>query len=150
MSRAPPLANASRLIFKAGLLPLLLTRQVPLTVLVAAAGRRWMAEEDFQASKSPAALDEHQVRRRASWHRRVTLAMLALAFVTIAALAEHAQPPPPGMIPLARNEIASLSASLITRSGHGTGHRLRWSAWRRRHQHTARTCHCQRQAERDP
>jgi hypothetical protein len=40
------------------------------------------------------------------------------------------------MIPLTRNEIASLLASLITRSGHRTGHRLRWSAWRRHHQHT--------------
>jgi DDE superfamily endonuclease len=28
----------------------------------------------------------------------------------------------------------------------GTGHRLRWSAWRRRHQHRAKTSHYQRQA----
>ena len=53
-------------------------------------------EEDFQARKGLAALDEHQVRRWTSWYRWVTLAMLALAFLTIAALAEHAQPPPPG------------------------------------------------------
>jgi SRSO17 transposase len=125
-------------------------RRVPLAALVAAAGRRWTVEEDFQASKGLAALDEHQVRRWTSWYRWVTLAMLALAFLTIAALAEHAQPPPPGMIPLTRNEIAFLFASHITRSGHGTGHRLRWSAWRRHHQHTARTCHYQRQSERDP
>jgi hypothetical protein len=34
--------------------------------------------------------------------------MLALAFLTITAAAEHAQPPPPGMIPLTRHEIARL------------------------------------------
>jgi SRSO17 transposase len=42
---------------------------VPLAVLVGAAGRRWMAGEDFQASKGLAALDEHQVRRWTSWYR---------------------------------------------------------------------------------
>src|SRR5216683_1194103 len=97
-----------------------------------------------------AALDEHQVRRWASWYRWVTLAMLALAFLTVAALAEHAQPPPPGMIPLTRNEIASLLASLIIGPGHDARHRLRWSAWRRRHQYTAQTCHYRRQSESDP
>ena len=125
-------------------------RRVPLAVLVAAAGRRWTVEEDFQAGKGLAALDEHQVRRWTSWYRWVTLAMLALAFLTIAALAEHAQPPPPGLIPLTRNEIASLFASVITSPGHSAGHRLRWSAWRRHHQHTARACHYQHQAARDP
>lgn len=125
-------------------------RHVPLAVLVAAAGRRWTVEEDFQASKGLAALDEHQVRTWISWYRWVTLAMLALAFLTMAALAEHAQPPPPGLIPLTRNEIATLFASLITSPQHGARHRLRWSAWRRRHQHRAQTRHYQRQSELDP
>jgi len=78
------------------------------------------------------------------------LAMLALAFLTTAALTEHAQPPPAGLIPLTRNEIARLAAALITQTARGTRHRLHWPAWRRRHQHTARTCHYQRQAARDP
>jgi SRSO17 transposase len=125
-------------------------RHVPLTVLVTAAGRRWMVEEDFQASKGLAALDEHQVRRWTSWYRWVTLAMLALAFLTIAALAEHAQPPPPGMIPLTRNEIAHLTVVLITQPARDARQLLRWSAWRRHHQHTARTCHYQHQAAHDP
>jgi hypothetical protein len=56
-------------------------------------------------------LDEHQVRTWTSWHRWATLAMLALAFLTITAAAEHAQPPPPGMIPLTRNEIPGCSPS---------------------------------------
>jgi hypothetical protein len=126
------------------------TRPATSPSLVKAAGRRWAVEEDFQASKGLAARDEHQARRWISWYRWVTLAMLALAFLTVAALAEHDRPPPPGLIPLTRNEIARLAATLIIQPAGGTGYRLRWSAWRRRHQHTARTCHHQRQAARDP
>ena len=54
------------------------------------------------------------------------------------------------MIPLTRNEIARLTAAWITQPAGGARHRLRWSAWRRRHQHTARTCHYQHQAAHDP
>ena len=107
-------------------------------------------EEDFQASKGLAALDQHQVRTWISWHRWVTLAMLALAFLTIAAAAEHAQPPPAGLIPLTRNEIARLAAAVIIQPARDAPSRLNWSAWRRRHQYTARACHYQRQAARDP
>jgi hypothetical protein len=92
-------------------------------------------------------LDEHQVRRWDSWHRWVTLAMLAAAFLTITAAAEHASgPPPDDQIPLTRNEIGHLFATLIIWPLINAWHRLRWSGWRRRHQHRARTCHYQRQA----
>jgi hypothetical protein len=124
-------------------------RPISLTALVRAAGRRWTVEEDHQAGKGLAALDEHQVRTWTSWYRWVTLAMLALAFLTVAALAEHAQPPPPGLIPLTRNEIARLATAVIIQPAAGTRYRLRWSAWRRRHQHTAQACHYQRQSEPD-
>ncbi|MBV9381671.1 MAG: hypothetical protein JO242_13505 [Streptosporangiaceae bacterium] len=72
--------------------------------------------------------------------------MLALAFLTIAAATDHASPPPDDQIPLTRNEIAVLFAALIIDPANGTRHRLLWSAWRRRHQRRAKTCHCQRQA----
>jgi SRSO17 transposase len=122
-------------------------RHVPLPVLVKIAGIRWTTEENFQASKGLAGLDEHQVRRWGSWYRWTTLAMLALAFLTIAAATEHAHhPAPAGQIPLTRNEIAALFSTLVIQPRHGARHRLRWSTWRRRHQHRARTCHYQRQA----
>ena len=126
-------------------------RHVPLAALVKVAGRRWTVEEDFQAGKGLAGLDEHQVRGWTSWYRWVTLAMLACAFLAVAALTERTQrPAPAGMIPLTRNEIARLAATLIIHPAAGTSHRLRWSAWRRRHQHTARACHYQHQAAQDP
>ena len=63
------------------------------------AGRRWTVEENFQAGKGLTGLDEHQVRRWTSWYRWATLTMLAAAFLTIAAAAEHARTPaPPGQI----------------------------------------------------
>ena len=112
-----------------GLLPLLRPRHVPLATLVKVAGRRWTIEENFQAGKGLAGLDEHQVRTWTSWHRWVTLAMLACAFLTITAATEHArQPPPAGQIPLTRNEIARLFATLLIQPARDTRHRLHWSA----------------------
>src|ERR1700722_4799675 len=43
----------------------------------AVAGLSWTIEENFQAGNGLTGLDEHQVRSRASWHRWVTLAMVA-------------------------------------------------------------------------
>jgi SRSO17 transposase len=57
----------------------------PLAVLVRVAGTRWTVEERFQTGKGLAGLDQHQVRRWRSWYRWVTLAMLAHAFLVIAA-----------------------------------------------------------------
>jgi hypothetical protein len=88
----------------------------------------------------PAGFDEHQVRTWTSWHRWVTLAMLVLAFLTIAALAEHAHRPPPAMVPLTRNQIARAPRRPAGRPGNEIRYRLRWSAWRRRHQRTAQAC----------
>jgi SRSO17 transposase len=122
---------------------------VPLAALVTVAGRRWTVEENFQAGKGLAGLDEHQARRWTSWYRWVTLAMLAAAFLTITAATEHARTPAPaGQIPLTRNEIAHLLATL-TSPARDTRHRMRWSRWRRRHQHRARACHYQRQSARE-
>jgi hypothetical protein len=108
-------------------------------------------EERFQTGKGLAGLDQHQVRRWRSWYRWVTLALLAHAFLVVAALAEHTRhPPPPELIPLTCNEVGYLFAALLARPVSDLGHRLRWSLWRRRHQARARTCHYRRQAAWDP
>jgi hypothetical protein len=76
--------------------------------------------------------------------------MIAAALLAVAAAAERQRDPPPdGQIPLTRNEITTLFASLIIHPPGGPGHRPRWSAWRR-HQHRAKTCHYQRQAGQSP
>src|SRR5215218_5010608 len=88
-----------------------------------------------------AGLDEHQVRRWTSWHRWVTLAMLAHAFLAVTAAAERRDhPTADDMIPLTCNEIQRLFTALIS-PVHDLRHRLRWSHWRRRHQARARNSH---------
>jgi hypothetical protein len=107
----------------------------------------WQIEEAFQAGKGLCGLDQHQVRRWRSWYRWTTLAMVAYAFLVVAAVTQHARHPPPlGLIPLTCNEIQHLFAALVAAPVADTGHRLRWSWWRRRHQARARACHYRRQA----
>jgi hypothetical protein len=111
----------------------------------------WRIEEAFQAGKGLVGLDQHQVRRWRSWYRWATLAMLAHAFLVVAAVTERTrQPPPSGLIGLTCNEIQHLFAALLARPAGDLGHRWRWSVWRRRHQARARTCHYRRQAARQP
>ncbi len=76
--------------------------------------------------------------------------MAALAFLAIATQTEHAQPPPAGLIPVTRNEIARLFAALISQAARDACYRLRWSTWRSRHQHTAQAGHYQRQSAAEP
>jgi SRSO17 transposase len=122
-------------------------RPVPLAVLVKVAGRRWTIEEAFHAGKGLCGLDQHQVRRWRSWYRWTTLAMVALAFLAVLAAAERARHPiPHGLIGLTCSELQHLFAALLVQPAGDGGHRLRWSVWRRRHQHRARACHYRRQA----
>jgi hypothetical protein len=106
-------------------------------------------EERFQTGKGLVGLDQHQVRRWRSWYRWVTLAMLAHAFLIVAAVTERTRrPPPSGLVPLTCNEVQHLFAALVAVPISNPRHRLHWSVWRRRHQARARTCHYRRQANR--
>jgi len=103
--------------------------------LVKVAGQRWWVEECFQTSKGLTGLDHHQVRRWTSWHRRVTLAMLAHAFLTVITAAERAaRPAPEGLIPITVNELRRLFDALLLRPHHDLQRLQRWSLWRRRYQ----------------
>jgi SRSO17 transposase len=117
---------------------------VPLAALVRIAGLRWTVEESFQAGKGLAGLDQHQVRRWASWHRWTIMAMLASAFLAVLAAADRRHPPPDGMIPLTTSEIHHLLSVLTPAPARSPRHRLHWSAWRRAHQHRARISHYQK------
>jgi SRSO17 transposase len=132
---------------------------VPLATLVRVAGMRWAVEEQFQAAKSQVGLDHYQVRTWTAWHRHVTLAMLALAFLM--ACTAHTAPRPPadpwhharhrGPIALTAAEIRRLFGTLIitplrarlTSPAHAISHAQNWSHWRRLHQGSARRSHYQ-------
>jgi len=49
--------------------------------LARVAGRRWLVEECFEAAEQEVGLADYEVRSWRGWHRHVTLAMLALAFL---------------------------------------------------------------------
>ena len=126
---------------------------MPLATLVRVAGTRWRIEENFQAGKGCAGLDEHQVRTWTSWHRWTTLAMLAHAYLAVTT-ARHRPPTPTAttgddaVIPLTCNEIRHVRAAL-TRPQHTPDHIARWHRYRRRHQHRARLCHYRTRQQRD-
>ncbi|WP_327365046.1 IS701 family transposase [Streptomyces sp. NBC_01217] len=125
---------------------------VPLSELVRVAGVRWSVEECFQAAKGQVGLDHYQVRNWTSWHRHITLAMLALAF--LAALAVGAAPdravdphhPASSRepMPLTVPEIRRLFAACLVPPAMSVARLVHWSTWRRRHQATARRSHYRR------
>lgn len=57
--------------------------RTPIPQMITAAGLRWNIEDDNKTGKDLLGLDQYQVRRWTSWHRHVTICMLAHAFLTI-------------------------------------------------------------------
>ena len=51
--------------------------------LIRVAGTRWAIEECFEEAKGEVGLDQYEVRRWDGWHRHITLAMLAQAYLTV-------------------------------------------------------------------
>jgi SRSO17 transposase len=56
---------------------------VGLKDLVRVAGTRWAIESCFEAAKGEVGLDEYEVRSWTGWHRHVTLALLAHAYLAV-------------------------------------------------------------------
>src|SRR4051812_789188 len=54
-----------------------------LTDLVRVAGTRWTIEACFEAAKGEVGLDQYKVRSWTGWHRHITLAMLAHAYLAV-------------------------------------------------------------------
>jgi SRSO17 transposase len=55
--------------------------ETPLDELARAAGRRWPIEQCFEEAKGESGLDQYEVRQWPSWHRHITLSMLAHCFL---------------------------------------------------------------------
>ena len=110
-----------------------------------------MVECSFQQAKGETGLDHYQVRRYDAWHRHITLAMLANAFLAVmratavksiamadTGAAERAEVAE--LLPLTVAEIRRLLAALVWHLA-SDPHVLTWSHWRRRHRTRARRCH---------
>ncbi len=71
--------------------------RTPLAELVRVAGTRWVIEECIQRAKGEVGLDQYEVRRWTAWHRHITLALLAHAYLEVTrAQAGAPCPPLPG------------------------------------------------------
>ncbi|GBQ04453.1 transposase [Streptomyces spongiicola] len=81
-------------------------RDAALPEAVCRTGVRWKIEENNEQAKQTTGLGQYQVRRWNSWHRHVTCAMLALAFLTV----QRAQHPDPGQTPAPGDHTASGNA----------------------------------------
>ena len=57
--------------------------ETTLAELVRLAGTRWATLECFEEAKGEVGLDQYEVRRWDGWHRHITLAMLAHAYLTV-------------------------------------------------------------------
>ncbi|MGW3606389.1 IS701 family transposase [Micromonospora sp. NPDC005161] len=124
-------------------------KPVPLHTLVRVAGSRWSIEELFQTGKGQVGLDHYQVRGWSGWHRFITLAMLALAVLTILAATCAEQPDSdPDIIALTVAEIRRLLNAFVLALPLPPAHTLHWSTWRRTSQARARRSHYQRRLER--
>jgi hypothetical protein len=126
------------------------TTPVALADLVAVVCCRWRVEEDFQTAKSLTGLDHGQVTCWNSWHRWSLISILAAALLAVG-LALHGttpggkdrhDPAEEPMIALTRPELLRLlRAFVLPKPATDPEHILRWSRWRRRHQHRAAACH---------
>ncbi|MFF4214029.1 hypothetical protein ACFYZE_32730 [Streptomyces sp. NPDC001796] len=131
---------------------------VTLAELVRVAGVRWSVAECFQAAKGQVGLDHYQVRNWTSWHRHITLAMLALAFLT--AVSASAAPERPAQmahltrahppIKLTVPEIRHLLAAVFNAPAVSAAKLLHWSNWRRQHLAAARRSHYRRRSGDEP
>ncbi|GIH23500.1 hypothetical protein Aph01nite_18100 [Acrocarpospora phusangensis] len=119
----------------------------PLHELVSVVCRRWRIEEDFQAAKGLAGLDQGQVTSWTSWHRWSLISMIAYALLAITTSLERSgttQSAQVEFVPVSCRELVKLLRQFTLprpRQDIDPEHALRWSVWRRRHQYQAATCH---------
>jgi SRSO17 transposase len=93
--------------------------------LVRVAGTRWTIEACFEAAKGETGLDQYEVRSWTGWHRHVTFAMLAHAYLAVlrrAAIGGRGEPRPRGRTP-APHRAGSAPAAVAPHVGAGARHR---------------------------
>ena len=95
--------------------------------LVRVAGTRWTSEACFEAAKGETGLDQYEVRSWTGWHRHITFAMLAHAYLAVlrrAAIGGRGGARPrgrPAAAHRAGDQAAALALGVGARSGAATG-----------------------------
>src|SRR6201981_1500981 len=111
-----------------------------LAELVRVAGTRWTVESCFEAAKGAGGLDQYEVRSWTGWHRHITLALFAHAY--LAALRKAAGGEkirmgteidlalPLDLLPPTVPELRRLLWYLVSAQPPDPEHVLAWSIWR--------------------
>ncbi|MEU1694957.1 hypothetical protein ABZ590_26825 [Streptomyces hirsutus] len=106
--------------------------------------RRWRIEECCRLGKSFTGLDQGQVTCWNSWMRWSLFSLIAAAVLALTHTATTKAGPAGAarLIPLTcPGLLRHLRVLALPRPVRDRDHVLHWTAWRRRHQHTAATCH---------
>jgi SRSO17 transposase len=85
--------------------------ETPLAEIVRAAGARWTIDDLFKLAKGQVGLDHYEVRSWQGWYRHITLALLALAALTIGARKKGDRPARTTSRSLSRRSAGSSSGS---------------------------------------
>jgi SRSO17 transposase len=85
--------------------------ETPLTEVIRAAGARWTIDDLFKLAKGQVGLDHYEVRSWQGWYRHITLALLALAALTMGARKRGGRPVPATSRSPSRRSAGSLSDS---------------------------------------
>ena len=99
--------------------------QTPTADLVRVAGQRWTIEACFEAAKGEVGLDHYEVRSWTGWHRHITLAMLAHAYLAAIRAAAGGEKRGRGSAPGASAADGAGGASSALASGLGRAARSR-------------------------
>ena len=133
--------------------------ETPLLTLAQVAGARWRIEQGLEEAKGEAGLDEYEVRSWQSWHRHMTLSLMAHSWLTTirrkerqreqekkVALELHAmlQTPPETLVGWTVAEVRRLLVIALPLPPHSPAFRLAWSRWRRLKRQQARYSHYRR------
>jgi SRSO17 transposase len=89
--------------------------------LVRVAGRRWTIEVCFEAAKGEVGLDQYEVRRWSGWHRHITLALLAHAYLVVIRSQADGEKRPGGCVAGAGSGECSGSSPAAVACGVGAG-----------------------------
>ena len=85
--------------------------ETPLSEIVRTAGARWTIDDLFKLAKGQVGLDHYEVRSWQGWYRHLTLALLALAALTIGARKKGEPPAPTTSRSRSRRSAGSSSGS---------------------------------------
>jgi SRSO17 transposase len=92
-----------------------------LVELVRVAGLRWTIEVCFEAAKGEVGLDQYEVRRWDGWHRHVTLALLAHAYLVVVRSQADGERRPGGCVAGAGSADGPGSPPAVVACGVGAG-----------------------------